>query len=187
MKKSLYPPAVLKKARSIRLLAMDIDGVLTAGDVVVLNSGEEVKFWNVKDRIGFTMLRKSGKEFHFAWITGRGCNAVERAAREIGVQSLYQQCWDKKKAFHELLAKLRLNPEEAAYLGDDLIDVPVLRVAGLAVCPSDAPAHVKAVSHYATRVPGGRGVFRETVELILEAQGLWPEVMRHFDPDAGSK
>ncbi len=177
----LSPAEIGERAKKIRLFAMDVDGVLTDGSIIVLNSGEEVKFWNVRDRIGFFMLKRSPVDFTLAWITGRESPQVETRAKELHVHSLYQKSEDKGKALFEVLRRFNLQPAEALFIGDDLVDLPALKMAGLAVCPSDAADEVKAVCHWVTQVPGGRGVFRETVDTVLKAQGLWPAVLRQFE------
>jgi 3-deoxy-D-manno-octulosonate 8-phosphate phosphatase (KDO 8-P phosphatase) len=175
---------VVRRAKRIRLLAMDVDGVLTDGSILVLRSGEEIKFWNVKDRIGFFMLKRSNAPFVTAWISGRRSDQVRTSARELEIKALVQKCPDKGRAFREVLSRFRLSPQEALFIGDDLVDLPPLRMAGLAICPQDAHAEVKRICHYVTRAPGGRGVFREAVDLVLKAQGLWRGVIRTFQDPA---
>jgi 3-deoxy-D-manno-octulosonate 8-phosphate phosphatase (KDO 8-P phosphatase) len=173
--------ALVRRARDVRLLAMDVDGVLTDGTILILDSGEEVKFWNVKDRIGFFMLRRAGTPFRTAWITGRKSRQVRRRAAEIGVDFLRQDSHDKGADLRAALRRFRLRPEQALYIGDDLVDLPALRLAGLAVCPADAVGAVRAACHWATRARGGRGAFREAVDLVLRAQGLWRAVLARFE------
>lgn len=172
---------IVRRAKKIKLFAMDVDGVLTDGSIIILNSGEEVKFWNVRDRIGFFMLNRSGADFKLAWITGRESPQVETRAHELHVHSLYQKSEDKGKALNEILRRFNLKPEEVLFIGDDLVDLPALKIAGLSVCPSDAADTVKAACHWVTKFPGGRGVFRETVDVVLKAQGLWSAVIHQFE------
>jgi len=160
---------------------MDVDGVLTDGSIVLLKSGEEVKVWNVKDRIAFSMLEKSGRRFYVAWITGRASAQVKARAEELGVDALYQSCLDKRAALQDILRRFRLTARQALYIGDDLIDIAALKGAGLAVCPSDAVAEVKSVCSLVTRAPGGRGVFREAVDFVLRSQGLLRKVVAEFE------
>ncbi|MFH1369271.1 MAG: HAD hydrolase family protein [Elusimicrobiota bacterium] len=167
-------------ARKIKLIAMDIDGVLTAGEMIILNSGEEIKIWDVKDRLGFHLIRRSGADIKFAWITGRGCEQVEKRANEIGIDFLYQECMNKMDAVMEIMNKTGLKPGEIAYIGDDLVDVPVLKNVGLAVCPSDAPAELKREADYVSKIAGGRGVFREIAEIVLKSQGYWKKATKDF-------
>jgi 3-deoxy-D-manno-octulosonate 8-phosphate phosphatase (KDO 8-P phosphatase) len=169
----MIPAKVRAAARNVKLIAMDIDGVLTAGEVIVLNSGEEVKVWNVKDRFAFHLVKRAGLDIKFAWITGRESPQVKARADEIGIDVLYQSCMKKKEALQEIAGRFSLQPDEILYIGDDLVDIPVLRYVGLALCPKDAPAEVKQAADHATSVPGGRGVLREAVEIVLKSQGNW--------------
>lgn len=176
--------ALVEKAKKIRLFAMDVDGVLTEGSIILLESGEEIKFWNVKDRIAFFMLQKCGTQFRVAWITGRKSRQVAARSKEVGVGTLYQKCEDKGAALTATMAKLKILPEETLFIGDDLVDLPALGRAGLAVCPSDAHPTVKRVCQWVTRAPGGRGVLREVVDFVLEAQGRMETVLEMYEhPD----
>ncbi len=173
-----------RRAKKIRLFAMDVDGVLTDGKIVVLNSGEEVKSWDVKDRIAFFILRKFGARFPVAWITGRKSLQVETRSKEIGVAALFQNCDHKGRALEEAAAGLSLTMEQAVFVGDDLVDLPALRRAGLAVCPADAHPSVRAVCHWVTKARGGNGAVREVVDFVLEAQGLMGPLLEMFEnPD----
>lgn len=180
----LSAKALAARAKKIRLFAMDVDGVLTEGSIILLASGEEIKFWNVRDRIGFFMLKKFGKRFRLAWITGRKSKQVADRAKEVGVVRLYQHSENKGAALESTMADLKVTPEETLFIGDDLVDLPALRRAGLAVCPSDAHPAVKKVCHWVTRSPGGRGVFRDVVDFVLESQGLMKPLLEMYEnPD----
>jgi 3-deoxy-D-manno-octulosonate 8-phosphate phosphatase (KDO 8-P phosphatase) len=176
--------ALRARARGIRLFAMDVDGVLTEGSIILLESGEEIKLWNVKDRIAFFILKKFGAKFRVAWITGRKSRQVEARAKEVGVAVLHQHCDNKGVAFESTLADLKLKPSESLFVGDDLVDLPALRRAGLAVCPADAHPEIKKVCHWITRAAGGRGAVREVVDFVLESQGLMGPLLEQFEnPD----
>jgi 3-deoxy-D-manno-octulosonate 8-phosphate phosphatase (KDO 8-P phosphatase) len=163
---------------------MDVDGVLTDGGILILESGEEVKVWNVRDRIGFFMLRRFGDRFPVAWITGRKSRQVAARAREIGVAALHQRCEDKGRALEETMGRLGLTSEETLYVGDDLVDLPALRRAGLAVCPADAHPAVRRACGWITRAVGGRGAVREVIDGVLDAQGLLDGVVEGFSHPA---
>jgi 3-deoxy-D-manno-octulosonate 8-phosphate phosphatase, YrbI family len=135
--------SLVARARKIKLIAMDVDGVLTAGQIIVFDSGEELKIWNVKDGMGIYLAKRAGAGIKFAWITGRSSKQVVDRAKEMGIDTLYQGCMKKKDAFEKILGELGFTPEEALFLGDDLVDVPVFREAGIAICPKDAPDEVK--------------------------------------------
>lgn len=170
---NMKPKTIGAKAKKIKLIAMDIDGVLTGGEIIVLDSQEEVKIWNVKDRFAFHLVHRSGIDIKFAWITGRQSKQVSDRAKEINIEALYQNCMKKKAALHEIAQRFGLTAEQVAFIGDDLVDIPPLRYAGLAVCPADAPVEVKKEADFVTEARGGRGVLREVVETVLKSQGLW--------------
>ena len=169
---------ILRRAKDIRLLAMDVDGVLTRGEVIVLESGEEVKAWNAKDRLALALLRKKNISLVIAWITGRQSNAVTRSAKDVGIDHLVQNCGDTKKALEEILHSHHLQWNQVAFIGDDLIDLPVLLRAGLACCPADAVPEVVAHSHYISPFRGGEGTVRDVLELILKAQNQWSSLVQ---------
>jgi 3-deoxy-D-manno-octulosonate 8-phosphate phosphatase (KDO 8-P phosphatase) len=177
---ALRSSALIKRAKGIRLLGMDIDGVLTAGDVIVLESGEEVKAWNVRDRLGLALLHERKIPLVLAWVTGRTSNTVLRSARDLGVRYVVQGCDDKKTALTKILKKEGLRFDQAAFIGDDLIDLPPLLSVGLSCCPADAILDVKKRVHYVSPYPGGRGVARDVMELILKAQHRWDPLVRSF-------
>lgn len=186
--KALFKPhrplgaaALRRRLKRIRLFAMDIDGVLTEGDILVLESGEEIKIWNVKDRIGLFMLKKFGDRFPVAWITGRRSPQVETRSREIGVSALRQHCEDKGRALVDICASLGVSLDESLFIGDDLVDLPALRRAGLAICPADAHGAVRAVCHWVTRAPGGKGAVREVIDAVLDAQGVLAPLLEKFE------
>lgn len=175
----MRPPAA--RLKKIRLLAMDVDGVLTDGKIIILNSGEEVKEWNVKDRIGFFIMKREG--YKLAWITGRKSLQVEARAAEVGVDVLRQNADHKGKALEEAAAHCGVSLAETLFIGDDWVDLPALARAGLAVCPSDARPEVRKVCHWTVPLPGGRGVFREAADAVLSAQGRLKGVLDSFrDP-----
>lgn len=171
---------ILKRAKKIKLLAMDIDGVLTGGEIIILPSGEEVKIWSVKDRMGFALVKNSKPLLKLAWITARKSREVKIRAKELGIDFLYQGCHHKWTALSECAAKQNIKPEEIAYIGDDLIDLPALKKVGFAACPPESPDILKKYCHYQTITSSGKGVFREVAEIILQAQGSWESLMKRF-------
>ena len=172
--------ALALRAKKVRLLAMDVDGVLTAGEIIILESGEEVKLWNAKDRLGLAVARDQKMPLTFAWITGRASNAVSLAAADLGVRHVVQKCHDKKQALARILAAEGLSFEQAGYIGDDLIDLGVLNAVGFAACPSDAMRDVRANVHYVSPFAGGRGVVRDVLEVILRAQNQWHRIIDSY-------
>ena len=157
------------RARPIRLLVLDVDGVLTDGTLYYSSGGEELKAFNIQDGLGIKLLQASGVPV--AIITGRQSRALELRAENLGVQHLYQGVQEKLPAFSDLLTRLALAPTAAACMGDDLPDVQLMRRCGLAITVPEAPAVVLDHAHYVTRRPGGHGAVRELCELLMDAQG----------------
>lgn len=178
--KPLKPAGLRARARKIQLIGMDVDGVLTAGGIIVPDGGGEIKIWNVKDGMGFHLAHVCGQRLDFAWITGRKSRQVTQRAKEMRVKHVYQNCSRKAGALEKILRETGLHPEEAAYIGDDLNDLPVMRMVGLAACPSDAPAEVREGVHYVSPRAGGAGVARDVIELVLKSRGLWEAATRAY-------
>ncbi len=170
---------ILARARAVRMIVFDVDGVLTDGSLYFGDDGQEYKAFNSRDGHGIKMLRASGVEP--AIITGRSSQVVAIRARNLGITQLFQGAEDKLEAFEQLLARVGLGPEQIAYMGDDLVDLPVLRRCGLAITVPDAPEEVKARCHYITRAHAGHGAAREAGELIMQAQGTWAAQLALYD------
>lgn len=168
---------ILDKAKKIKVLAMDVDGVLTRGEMIVLDSGEEIKIWNVKDRFAFSFPPKLNLELKFVWITGRGSSHVSDTAEQLGIDALYQNCEEKLPYWKEMLEEFSVSPDAVAYIGDDLMDLPLIKRAGLSVCPKNAPKEMKNMVDYVSLYDGGDGVVRETIEMILKARGVWKQLV----------
>jgi 3-deoxy-D-manno-octulosonate 8-phosphate phosphatase (KDO 8-P phosphatase) len=175
-----YTKQLLNAASKIKLIATDVDGVLTAGEVIVLESGEEVKIWNVRDRQGLHTLKKYLPEIKVAWITGRKSKQLELRAKEQKIDFLVQECKDKTKALIEIANKISADFSEIAYIGDDIIDLKVLKSAGLSVCPKDAVIEAKKVSRYVSQYDGGKGVFREVCEIVLKSKKIWDKIIKEL-------
>lgn len=168
------PTDLRERISSIELLVLDVDGVLTDGLIVVSDTGAEAKHFHVRDGAGISFWRKLGKRV--AILSGRSAPAVTHRARELGIKPVWQGVEDKGKGFDDLLAELGATAATAAYVGDDLPDIPAMLRAGFSACPGDAAAEVKAVANYTANLPGGRGVVREVIEHILTIQGSWSQV-----------
>ena len=162
----------------IELLLVDVDGVLTDGAIIIDDSGVESKHFSVRDGAAFSLWRKAGKRA--AILSGRSAPLVDRRAAELGISPVIQGSTDKGLAFRALVADLGLDARQVCYVGDDLADVPVLLAVGLAACPADAALEARLVSHVVARAPGGRGVIREIVELILNHQGRWDQLVAGY-------
>jgi 3-deoxy-D-manno-octulosonate 8-phosphate phosphatase (KDO 8-P phosphatase) len=180
---SLASPDVLARARKIKLFLMDVDGTLTDGGVCLISttggSGDatvsEMKVFNAQDGQGLSLAHTMGIQTGF--ITGRSSPAVAKRAQELKVSFVYLGQAKKTQAFEECLQKAGVTEDEVAYLCDDLPDMPLASRAGLGVCVADGAPELKAICHFTTRKPGGRGAAREVVELILKAQGRWEEAV----------
>ncbi|OGR04352.1 MAG: hypothetical protein A2520_00045 [Deltaproteobacteria bacterium RIFOXYD12_FULL_53_23] len=165
-------------AKEIRLLLLDVDGVLTDGSVVYAQSGSELKSFNTKDGFGIRLLQEAGVEVGL--ITARSSEAVQRRAQDLKLAHVYQGVRNKIDIFARILAEQQLVAKEVAYMGDDWLDLPLLSRVGLAVTVADAVAEVKAVVHYVTRREGGRGAVREVCDLIIEARGQREELLGRY-------
>lgn len=159
------------KIQDIKLIAMDVDGVLTQGEITYTSSGDEIKSFCIKDGPALKAARLAG--LHVAVITGRKSAALERRIKELGIENLDMACRDKGASILDLLGRLGLRREEAAFIGDDLIDIPAFRKCGYRIAVGDACEDLKAEADFVTEAFGGRGAVREAIEMILKAQGKW--------------
>ena len=157
------------RIKPLRLVAFDVDGILTDGGLYLSDSGEEFKRFNSLDGHGLKMLKASGLEL--AIITGRTSKCVELRTRNLGISRVYQGVEDKLAAMQSLLADLKLAPEAAAFMGDDVVDLPVMRRVGLALSVPGAPQLVRDHAHYVSQREAGYGAVREVCELIMATQG----------------
>ena len=172
------PEVVLARAAKIKCLILDVDGVLTDGRIVLGNYGDELKFFDIHDGHGVVMLNRAGIKTLI--VSGRKSRINVKRAKEMRVTKVYQDAHDKLKVFEKIVKKYHVNPEEVCYIGDDLIDLPVLSRAGLSVAVRNAVAEVRHAAHYVTERPGGRGAVREVTDLLLKAQGRWDELMEKY-------
>jgi len=169
---------ILERARKTRLLIMDVDGVLTDGRIIQDCHGHELKVFDVKDGHGIVMAHRA--KLRTALISGRESESLTRRAEELGIELVFQKIWNKLEVYERILADTRLTHDEVAYIGDDVIDIPVLRRVGLAVAVADAVDEVKAAAHMVTQRAGGKGAVREVLEFILKAQGHWDTLLERY-------
>lgn len=162
----------------IKAFAFDVDGVLTAGEIIYTNGGEEAKAFNIKDGWAIVEVKKHG--FITAIITGRSSEVVAKRAKELKIDFLVQGELKKADAYERFKNEYSLKDEEIAYIGDDLIDLPILTKCGYAFCPSDANDEVKNRVHAVSRFEGGKGAAREMIEDVLKTKGLWEEIVNGF-------
>ena len=171
------PASVAERARRVRLALFDVDGVLTDGRVI-LGADDEHKAFDIKDGHGIKLLQRHSVEIGL--ITGRRSRAVERRAAELGIRHVYQGVGEKLPVYRQLLKDLRLTPEQTAYAGDDVVDLPILLQVGLAITVQDGHALVKQHVHWVTPNAGGRGAVRQFAELVLHAQGNYSAEMERY-------
>lgn len=176
---------VAARARKIRLLVMDVDGVLTDGRMVLSDRGDELKMFHTHDGIGLALAHRAGLET--ALVTGETSPIAKTRGEKLGVRTVVLGARRKGDVVDALLAERGMSPDALAYIGDDLLDLPALQRAGLAVTVADAVADVKAVAHVVTKAAGGHGAVRECVELLLRAQGVWDAVYRAFVEEHGGR
>lgn len=169
---------VLERARKIKMLVLDCDGVLTDGRLILLPNGEETKAFDIKDGHAMRMAQRAGLPISI--ISGNRSFATRERAKNLEVAHLYEGAWIKIEPYEEILSVENLKDEEVCYVGDDVVDIPVLRRAGLAVAVADAVDEVKQFSHLVTNRKGGRGAVREIIEMILKAQDRWNEALARY-------
>ncbi|MDE2484901.1 MAG: HAD hydrolase family protein [candidate division NC10 bacterium] len=169
-----------EKAKSIRLIVMDVDGVLTDGRIFYSAEGVESEAFCVKDGFGLRMARQAG--LLTAILTGRASGAVAHRAKELGITEIHQGALNKLDVYEMLLQRYDLTDAAVAYVGDDLNDLPLLGRAGLSAAPADADPEVRTKVAYVTMQAGGRGAVREVIDLILKAQGRWEEFVERRGP-----
>ena len=162
-------------AKNIKLLILDVDGVLTDGSIILDNRGNEFKAFHVRDGHGIKMLIRAG--IPAAIITGRQSKVVERRAKELGITGVYQKCYNKTEAYERIKSKFSLRDNEIACIGDDIVDLPLLKRAGLSFAVADSPDEVKSHASAVTKNRGGRAAAREVTDIILKAKGLWNKVI----------
>ncbi len=168
----LTPSELARRCQQLALVSFDVDGVLTDGKLYYADDGREIKAFNVQDGAALKLLKQHG--ISIAILTGRQSDMVARRAAELGIEHLYQGLDDKRAALEELLAKLDLTPQQAAHVGDDLPDMTLFDLVGLAISVPNGHPSIKRRAHLVTSTSGGQGVARELAELILRARNDWP-------------
>ena len=171
-------PDVLERARKVRIVLFDSDGVFTDGRIVIADDGGEARSFDVKDGHGIRMGQEAG--LLFGVVSGRRSLALAHRAGELGLDEVHQGVQDKLGRLDEILSRRELRRDAACFVGDDLIDVPAMRACGLAVAPADAMAEVRGVAQFVTGRRGGRGAVREVIDLLLRASGGWERVTARY-------
>ena len=171
----VIPAPLRRKAYKIRLLLLDVDGVLTDGGIVIDERGIESKRFDVRDGQGITLLKRAGVEVGF--VSGRSSGAVRQRAGDLGVKWVFQGIQNKTEIYQRIKKRTGLKDEHIAYAGDDIVDMPILRAAGLAITVPDGWPGIRPVVDYVTEAEGGRGAVREIAEMILTAQNRWKDLI----------
>lgn len=164
--------------RRVELILSDVDGVLTDGGIWYDNQGVELKAFHIRDGLGIKLWQRAG--FSFGLLTARTSHIVKVRAQELGIHLVRQGFENKLPAAQDILRELRLDADQACYIGDDLTDLPVIRHVGLGVAVADAVAEVRSAAGYITKSPGGRGAVRELIELVLKSKGRWEDVVQRY-------
>jgi len=169
--------AILERARQVRALVLDVDGVLTDGKLIYLPQGpdQEAKAFHCHDGLGLRLAREAG--WHVALLTGRRSTVVERRARELDIQDVLAGAFPKLPVFEAWCQRRGIRADQVAYMGDDIVDVPVLRRVGLGAAVADARPEARQAAIWVSSRPGGAGAVRELVEYLLHAQGRWDELV----------
>jgi 3-deoxy-D-manno-octulosonate 8-phosphate phosphatase (KDO 8-P phosphatase) len=167
-----------KKLKKVRMLLMDVDGVLTDGSIILGTGNMELKCFNVQDGMGITLARYG--DIKVGIITGRSSEAVTRRAEELHFDVLYQNARDKMDAYEEILTRYDLPDRQVCFIGDDIQDIAVMEKAGVSVAVANARQEVRDIADYTTNYSGGKGAVREVVEELLIAQGKWEKVLNQM-------
>lgn len=170
---------IKEKLKKIKMLILDVDGVMTDGRIIMDDEGREIKNFHVRDGHGLKILQRYGVKV--AILTGRKSKVVEHRAKDLEIKYVYQKIYNKKEVFGEILKKHKLSADEVAFIGDDIVDVPVLKRVGFSVAVADAIDIVKNSVNYVTENKGGDGAVREICEMILQAQGKWQEIAARYE------
>jgi 3-deoxy-D-manno-octulosonate 8-phosphate phosphatase (KDO 8-P phosphatase) len=170
--------AIVEKAKKLKLLILDVDGVLTDGKLFFDDQGNEYKSFHARDGHGIKLLRQTGVEV--AVISGRKSNSVALRMKNLGIEHVYQGRENKRAAFAEIIEKTGIKPDQAAHVGDDLLDLPIMIRVGLAIAVHDANFAVKQRADWCTTLPGGHGAVREVCDFIMQAQGRFDEVVSAY-------
>lgn len=178
MSDQLYPEDLLRGVQKIKALLFDIDGVMTDGSIVFDAHGDEIKHFNVQDGLGFYFAKKSG--LLTGIITGREAPVNKIRAEELNVDFLSQGHKNKVKPYDEFKQKFGLTDEEVAFVGDDLLDLPVMLRCGFSASVANGRDEVKKRAHYITQTPGGKGAVREVIEFVLKQQGKWQSIVDNY-------
>ena len=170
---------LIDRAKKIKLLLLDVDGVLTDGRIIYDSRGQDIKFFDVHDGMGVYLLKKAG--IPTVLITAKGSKTIRPRAKDMQVEEVFENISPKTAVLEKIIKKYKVELHQACFIGDDLVDLCLIRRVGLAVAVFNAAPEIKQASHYVTLKYGGRGAVREVAELILKAKGLWQEMLKDYD------
>ena len=169
---------ITEKAKKLKLLILDVDGVLTDGRLFFDDKGKEYKCFHARDGHGIKLLRQTGVEV--AVISGRKSNSVALRMKSLGVEYVYQGHENKIAAFNDIIQALSIQPEQVAYVGDDLLDLPIMKRVGLSIAVNDANDPVKEYADWCAKTPGGQGAVREICDFIMQSQGTFESILKSY-------
>jgi len=170
--------ASLEKLKHIQLLLLDVDGVLTNGSIIYNDAGSETKIFNARDGFGLKLVMQAGIKVGI--VTGRSSNALRHRCNNLGIHYLFDGIADKAIMLEKIAAQTGVGPNNAAFVGDDLPDLPIMKRAGLSIAVADAHEIVRQKADWTTQAPGGHGAVREVCEALLRAQGLWDQIIARY-------
>ena len=173
-----YSPDIIERAKKIKVLVLDVDGVLTDGRMIYGTYGDELKNFNVNDGLGIMLMKRAGVKCVI--LTAKGSRVVRKRAKELKVDKVYRDLHYKIEALDKIKKKFKVDNNEICFIGDDVIDIPVLKRIGLAIAPPNAMKEVKAVVHFITKKSGGYGAVREVCDFLLKARGDWEKVTKRY-------
>jgi len=179
MSHTAIPESLQEKARKIKLLLLDVDGVLTDGRIIYDSRGHDMKFFDVHDGLGVYLLHRAG--IQTILITAKGSRSIKPRARDMRVAEVIADVSPKSAALEKILKKYKITPDEICFVGDDLVDLCLMKRVGLAVAVFNAAAEIKQTATYITIRSGGRGAVREVAELLLKSKGKWGETLKKYD------
>lgn len=171
--------ALKKRLSAVKMLLLDVDGVLTDGRIIYDSAGNDSKFFDVHDGLGVYLLQKAG--IPTALVTAKGSRVIPPRARDMRVKMVFKDVRRKSEVIAVVCRRMKLKPAQLCFVGDDLVDLGVMKGVGLPVAVANACPEIRRVAAYVTRRRGGRGAVREVAEMILKAQGLWDELVRSYD------
>jgi len=170
--------ALLEKLKKIQLILLDVDGVLTDGSIIYNDDGRETKIFNARDGFGIRLVMQAG--ITVGIVTGRSSEALRHRCENLGIQYLFDGVQDKAAMLDKIVTQTGVEAEHAAFMGDDLPDLPLMKRTGLSIAVADAHELVRQKADWTTRAPGGHGAVREVCEALLKAQGLWEEIVARY-------